>query len=166
MVGPKAKGGSMYPQRSLQQGTARRQGHSEVVQEKGVHKQENLVILKRLAPTTKSRASGSRSCGAAQKLSLKATKTRRNEAKRGEAKQATAECNAQIEIGSGATVDALARASASAPFSPKAQHEMASGLDPSEHEQPCSSACPTPKSKLNFHSSSPSLVAFVGLGNG
>ena len=42
---------------------------------------ENLVILKRLAPTTKSRASGSRSCGAAQKLSLKATKTRRNEAK-------------------------------------------------------------------------------------
>ena len=71
----------MYPQRSLQQGTARRQGHSEVVQEKGVHKQENLVILKRLAPTTKSRASGSRSCGAAQKLSLKATKTRRKEAK-------------------------------------------------------------------------------------
>ena len=63
-------------------------------------------------------------------------------------------------------VDALARASASAPFSPKAQHEMASGLDPSEHEQPCSSACPTPKSKLNFHSSSPSLVAFEGLGNG
>ena len=63
-------------------------------------------------------------------------------------------------------VDALARASASAPFSPKAQHEMASGLDPSEHEQPCSSAFPTPKSKLNFHSSSPSLVAFEGLGNG
>ena len=48
MVGPKAKGGSMYPQRSLQQGTARRQGHSEVVQEKGVHKQENLVILKKV----------------------------------------------------------------------------------------------------------------------
>ena len=38
----------MYPQRSLQQGTARRQGHSEVVQEKGVHKQENLVILKKV----------------------------------------------------------------------------------------------------------------------